>query len=180
LPATSDKLPTIHLRFAGGPAARRVSGTITIGDPKVNPRTIEVTPVDLEPPRRVGSAVEIAFRTKPETPVGYDIVVDPPNTPVTWELWLDDKPWPDEAFFGGPYGLLAPALRKGLANDEARAVAQAPSLPTIDPHRDVGLFVTRERRGEPEASRETNDEGAEEMARLLREWGYAHGSSATK
>jgi hypothetical protein len=180
LPMPDNKPPTIHLRFAGGAAARRVSGRITIGDAKVTPKTFEMTPVDLEAPRRVGSVLELAFRTNPEMPVGYDIVVDPPNTPIAWELWLDDKPWLEEAFFGGPYGLLAPALRKGLANDEARAAAQAPSLPTIDSHRDVGLFVARERRGELEPARETNDEGAEEMARLLREWGYAHGSSSTK
>jgi hypothetical protein len=50
------------------------------------------------------------------------------------------------------------------------------ALPPIDPRRDVGLFVVRERRGEAAPSGETSEEGAEEMARLLREWGYAHGS----
>ena len=53
--------------------------------------------------------------------------------------------------------------------------------PTIDPRRDVGLFVARERRGaEGDGARETPEEGSEEMARLLREWGYAHGSSTTR
>ena len=50
----------------------------------------------------------------------------------------------------------------------------------IDARRDVGLFVVRERRADVEASQEATDEGAEEMARLLREWGYAQGSSNTK
>ena len=68
-------------------------------------------------------------------------------------------------------------LLRGLATDEARLAAQSPLLPAIDPRRDVGLFVVRERRGEGDApGPQASDEGAEEMARLLREWGYAHGS----
>jgi arylsulfatase A-like enzyme len=178
----TQRLPTIHLRFAGGAEPRRVSGTITIGDAKTKPKTYEVQPVELgrDAFKIDAGRADIAFRTNPSVPVGFDVVVDPPGTPVTWELWLDDKPWPEEGVFGGPFGLLAAALRKGITTDEARLAAHAAALPTIDPRRDVGLFVARERRGEPEQGHETNDEGAEEMARLLREWGYAHGSSAKK
>lgn len=180
--ADAQKPPTLHLRFAGGPQPRRVSGTITIGDAKIKPKSFDVQPVELgrDAFHVEGGRVDVALRTSPTAPVGFDIVVDPPGTPVTWELWLDDKPWPEEAVFGGPFGLLAAAVRKGVATDEARLVAQASALPTIDPRRDVGLFVVRERHGaDAEGSREATDEGAEEMARLLREWGYAHGSSAT-
>jgi hypothetical protein len=128
-----------------------------------------------------GGRIDVALRTSPTAPVGFDIIVDPPATPVTWELWLDDKPWPEEAVFGGPFGLVASALRKGVATDEARLAAHSSALPMIDARRDVGLFVARERRGaDADGAREATDEGAEEMARLLREWGYAHGSSATK
>jgi arylsulfatase A-like enzyme len=183
-----NKPPVLHLRFAGGGKERRVSGALTIGDGRTKPKSFDVEPVDLGRDAfkidggggGTPARVELAFRTSPAGPVGVDIVVDPPGAPVSWELWLDDKPWPEEAVFGGPFGLLAPALRKGIASDEARSVAQATAIPTIDPRRDVGLFVARERRGEVEPDKGPTDEGAEEMARLLREWGYAHGSSAAK
>jgi hypothetical protein len=175
------KTPALHLRFVGGSDARRVSGTLTIGDKKNRAKSFTVEPADLG---REAFAVDkdkglvtLAFTTSPGGPLGLDLVVEPPSTPVTWELFLDDKTWPDELVFGGPYGLLAPVLRKGIATDEARIAAQSPLLPPIDARRDVGLFVVRERRGELETAPAEGDEGAEEMARLLREWGYAHGSS---
>ncbi|MDF2694933.1 MAG: Choline-sulfatase [Labilithrix sp.] len=181
--ADALKPPTLHLRFAGGAAPRRVSGTLRVGDAKSKPRSFEVSPVELgrDAFHIDGGKIDVALRTSPAAPVGFDIVIDPPATPVTWELWLDDKPWPDEGVFGGPFGLLAPSLRKGIASDEVRLLAQSTAMPTIDARRDVGLFVVRERRSdaEAEAARESTDEGAEEMARLLREWGYAHGSGAT-
>lgn len=170
--------PTLHLRFAGGARARRVSGTITVGDGRApKPPSFEVKPVELgrEAFKVTGSDVELAFRTNPEAVVGFDLVVDPPATPLGWKLWLDDQSWPDDAVFGGPFGLLAPALRSGVAGDEARRAAAAWTIPTIDARRDVGLFVARERAGEGAGASESSDEGAEETARLLREWGYARG-----
>jgi arylsulfatase A-like enzyme len=181
-----SKPPVLHLRFAGGGKERRVSGAFTIGDARTKPRSFDVQPVELgRDAFKLDAAtatgrVEVAFRTSPNGVVGFDVVVDPPGAPVTWELWLDDKPWPEEAVFGGPFGLLSPVLQKGVASDEARSAAQATAIPTIDPRRDVGLFVARERRGEAEPDKGPTDEGAEEMARLLREWGYAHGPSAPK
>ncbi|HVH46251.1 MAG TPA: sulfatase [Labilithrix sp.] len=174
-----DEPPVIRLRFVGGASPRRVSGAIRIGDANTKPKTYDVRPVELgrEAFHVEGGRLDVALRTSPTSPVGFDIVVDPPGTPVVWELWLDDKPWPAEGVFGGPFGLAAPALRTGLASDEARLTAQAQALPTIDAAREVGLFVVRERRAGAEAGRDSADEGAAEMARLLREWGYAHGPS---
>jgi arylsulfatase A-like enzyme len=175
--------PVLHLRFAGGPRPRRVSGRLRLGDGSVRPARREVSPVELgrEAFKIDGDELEVAFRTSPEVPVGFDVVLDPPALPVTWELWLDDQPWPDAGVFGGPFGLLSPALREGMAGEDARRAAQG-TLPAIDPRRDVGLFVVRERPG-PEPSRGEpsgeGSEGAEEMARLLREWGYAHGPGAS-
>ena len=179
-PATEDaRPPTIHLRFVGGARARRVSGAIAIGDAKNKPRAFTVEPIELgrDSLKIAGERAEIAMTTSPAAAVGFDIVVDPPTTPVTWDLYLDDARWPDDAVFGGPYGLLTPALRHGMENDAERLLAQASLLPPIDPRRDVGVFIVRERRGEVSETRDEADEGAEEMARLLREWGYAHGPS---
>jgi hypothetical protein len=174
--ANTASLP-LRLRFVGAGQARRVSGTLTVGDAKTKAKSFEVLPVEggKEMLKVDGNKVEIALTTLPNAPVGFDVVVDPGGVPVTWDLYLDDRPWPDEAVYGGPYGLLAPVLRRGVASDEARAAAHATVLPPIDGKRDLGVFVVRE--GRAEAGEGTvSDEGAEEMARLLKEWGYAHGS----
>lgn len=189
--ATADKkLPVIRLRFASAGRAHRVSGTITIGSEKEPSRSSSVVPIDLgfDSFKLAGKAserVEVAIHA-PAGVVGFDITVDPPTTRVTWDLYLEDKPLGDDAVFGGPYGLLMPTLRRGISEDAARLAAQATFLPPIDPRRDFGIFVVRDRGGD---SRMRHDEGApgggdveaaEEMARLLREWGYAHpGSGAT-
>ena len=173
-----SKPPVIHLRFAGAGKARRVSGTLTFGDARTKARSFTIEPVELgrDALTITGEKATIAFMTSASVTatVGFDIVVDPPAAAVTWDLYLDDLPWPDDGVFGGPYGLLARSLRHGIAADDARAFAAAPALPTIDPRRDVGVFITRDRRGGGERSGDLESaEGAEETARLLREWGYA-------
>ena len=180
--ADDARPPTLHLRFVGGGRARRVSGSIVIGDAKAKARTFSIEPVDLgrDSLKITGDRAEIALMTSSAAAAGFDIVVDPATTPVIWDLYLDDTAWPEEGVFGGPYGLLTPLLRTGMRTEEARVAAQSTLLPPIDPRRDSGLFVIRERRGEATETRDDNDEGAEEMTRLLREWGYAHGPSPAK
>jgi arylsulfatase A-like enzyme len=183
--STSDasKPPAIHLRFVGGPQPHRVTGTISIGDAKTKARSFTVEPFEVgrDALRTTNEKVEVALTTSPTSPLGFDIVVEPETTPVSWDLYLDDKPWSDDAVFGGPYGLVMPSLRRGLGNDELRLAAQSSLLPPMDPRRDLGMFVVRDRRGGSDAldTPGETDESAEEMARLLREWGYAHGSSTT-
>ena len=178
-PNEANKPPVIHLRFAGGGAARHVSGTIMLGDAKTKARSFAIDPVELgrDSLTITGEKASIALSTNPAAPVGFDIVIDPPTAPVTWDLYLDDRPWPLDATFGGAFGLLAPSLRRGIASDDARALARSTSLPSIDPRRELGVFVTRERRGEASAGLPAGSgedpASAEETARLLREWGYA-------
>lgn len=181
-PSADDtgKPPVVHLRFAGGPTAKRVSGSIVIGDAKLKPKTFEVQPIDLghDAFKVIGDKVDVALRTSPTGTVGFDVVVDPPATPIAWDLYLDDQPWPEDRVFGGPFGLVAPVVKKGLLTEEGRLAANAAAVPTIDPRRDLGLFVARERPNanqgsDAETPATTTEEGAEETARLLREWGYA-------
>ncbi|AKV03334.1 Choline-sulfatase [Labilithrix luteola] len=174
----------VRLRFAGGETPRRISGTLVVGDAKTRATSIEVQPVDLghdafKRDARDERRFELAFTTVPTAAVGIDIVVEPPGVPISWDLYLDDQPWPEASFFAGPFGLVAPVLRRGVTTDEARLAIESPMVPPIDPHRDVGLFVVREGTDRKDQASE-GDEGAEEMARLLREWGYAHGSGGGK
>ena len=177
-PAGPAVLPVLHLRFAGGGRARRVSGHLDVGDGK-HGATISVDPVGVLPDavRIDGPVVTLALTTTPDALVGLDLRVDPPGAPVTWTLFLDDAPWPEHATFAGPFGLPAVAARAGVTGDEARAEIYAPALPIVDPSRELGLFVTRDRPGDaPAAAPADSGEGAREMQRVLQQWGYAHGS----
>jgi hypothetical protein len=167
----------VSLRFAGAGRTRRISGTLALGD--AHARFVSATAVGAAPEavHLAGSKIDLALVTAADGLVGLDLRVDPPNAPLTWELYVDDAPL--SRVFAGPFGFAAPLLVKGIASDEARAVAYSPALPEIDPARDDGLFVTRARPGEVTApSRELSPEGAEEMTRLLKEWGYARAAAA--
>jgi arylsulfatase A-like enzyme len=179
--APAAPLPTIHLRFAGAGRSRRISGTLTAGDEK-HPGAITVEPAGVarETIRVRGFVLDFALTTASDALVGFDLRVDPPGAPIAWQLSLDDSPWPDDATFVGPFGLPAVAAKTGIATDEARAEVYAPALAVVDPARDLGVFVSRdkaEKAGEPLADGPpANGEAAKEMQRVLREWGYAHGS----
>jgi arylsulfatase A-like enzyme len=165
----------VTLRFAGGGAAHRVSGALTVD----GGATVSVRPVGLGPESlRAASPAraDVSFSTAPDSAVGFDVLVTPPAAALHWDLYIDDRKLAPSEVFAGPFGLTAPLLVAGLATEEARATAFSPKPSLIDPRRDFGLFVTRERGAEPEAiSRgKTGGAGNEEMRRLMREWGYAH------
>jgi hypothetical protein len=174
-PVVEGPLPVVHLRFAGAGRAHRVSGSLAVGDGKHGAGVfVEAVGVPRESLRVDGPRVDFALTTAPEAAVGFDLRVDPAGAPIAWKLFLDDQPWPERAIFAGPYGLPAVAARAGLSGDDARTEAYGAALPTIDPARDLGLFVTRDRPGE--ASPAGGGAGAAEMQRMLEQWGYAHGS----
>ena len=176
--AAAEHAPMVRLRFGGAGRARRVSGTLVVGTKDAPPKSVRVTPVELgqDAVRVDGARVEISFVTSPDAIVGVDLAVEPAGAPVAWDLYLDDAAWPVPLVHGGPWGFAAPALLKGVGDDASRAAAAGTTLPYLDPHRDEGLFVLRNSGAEPELAQDANDEGAEELARLLREWGYAHGN----
>lgn len=178
---TASPLPTVHIRFAGAGRRREVRGWLTVGDEK-HPATIAVEPVGAprDTLRTAGARSDFAFTTSPDAVVGLDVRVDPPGAPVRWQLSLDGAPWPDHATFAGAFGLPVIAAKGGIGNDDARAEVYALALPFIDPARDLGVFVTRDRAERTaESAAEgaaANGEAAKEMQRMLQEWGYAHGS----
>ncbi len=178
-PSASAPYPRIRLRFAGAGSSRRVSGTFHVGTDAQRALSWNVAPVELpsDAIRRNGHSFELAFRTEKDKAVGVDMTVEPSSTPVTWTLWLDDAPWPRGRVYGGPYGLPFDALYTGVATEAARRAAQAPSLAILEPGRDLGVFVTLDPSNGAVEAHPSGSEGADEMARLLREWGYAHGTS---
>ncbi len=178
-PVESGEPIAVRLRFAGGGSSgattHRFSGSVSV-DPGA---TLVVKPVGLGPEsvRGAGGArVEVAFAVGPDAAAGFDVEVTPSGAPLHWELFVDDRKLAPSEVFAGPFGLTAPPLIAGVATDEARALAFSPKPSLIDPQRDFGLFVTRERGAEPEAVSRGKPAGAgnEEMRRLMREWGYAH------
>lgn len=170
--APADDTGAVHLRFAGGGAPHRIVGKIT------STGRIVATAIGGSGPDALKAQeheVELALVTAQDTAVGVDLAMTPPHAPLTWQLYMDDVPLPESRVFAGPYGLVAKDMVLGISTEDARTRAQAEDMPLIDPRRDFGLFVTRERKGAVNLSGrdELTGEGAEEMNRLLREWGYA-------
>ncbi len=181
-----EKPPQVHLRFAGGRSPRRVSGRVRLPE---KARIVELLPFAL-PPEAVKEArpgdkgeqaFDLSFTTAPDGVVGFDLVTDPPGADLSWEIYFDDVRLSDSAFFAGPFGLATRGLAPGLAGEALREAVRAARPPEIDPLRDLGVFVTRDRKGGALDERDGDPgEGAAEMARMLREWGYAHGSGGGK
>jgi arylsulfatase A-like enzyme len=162
------------MRFAGRGEAHRVSGTITSAQ---SGTVLTARSVGLPPDavRGTGRRLDVGFATAESAIVGFDIETEPRGAPLRWELFLDDKPWPADLVFAGPFGLSAPVLRAGIVSEEARTLASSAVPPRIDPSRDLGLFVTNEGAAQPAAIERGRGGASEEMTRLMREWGYAHG-----
>jgi len=172
----------VHLRFAGKGAAHRVAGNVRAsGTGKV---VLRVEPVGLarDAFKMEGARLDFAFSMAANGVVGFDLRVEPLDAKLGWELYLDDRPWPDDGFFAGPLGVWEGSLRHGIDTDETRSAIVSRTLPEIDPARDLGLFVTRaeaQSAAEMPANGAGLGAGADEMSRMLRAWGYAHSSGSS-
>ena len=176
---TTPPLPVVRFRFAGAGRAHRVAGTLTAGDDRRPARvTLRTAGIPPENVRSAGAHADFTLTTSPDAVVGFDALVDPPGVPLTWRFSLDDEPWPDDATFAGPFGLRAVAAKEGIATDEARTEAYSSTAPVVDPARDLGVFVTRDKadRTDETAWPAPDSAAAKEMQRVLQDWGYAHGS----
>ncbi|HSQ68368.1 MAG TPA: sulfatase [Polyangiaceae bacterium] len=176
--------PRLQVRFSGAGAAHRVTGHFVFSFAKDPPPSLRWDlaglPADAVKSTRAGT-LDIALVTAADQPVGFDVTATPPGADVRWELFLDDGAWPQGAVFAGPFGLFDARVAAGLASEEAREDAFARTLPEIDPSRDLGMFVVREQASAYDTSDDLraspNSGAAQEMDRLLHEWGYAHGPS---
>jgi arylsulfatase A-like enzyme len=195
VPPAEGPPPMLRIRFAGAGQVHRVAGTLTVGDGKhwvtvaVDPAGIARDALRVQASAAAGTSaspkevIDFALATSPEAALGFDVKVDPPGAPIAWQLFLDDAPWPPGRTFAGPFGLPAVAAKEGIAGDDARDELYAASLPTIDPARDLGVFLTRDRHGsgaggEIPSGPAPSPEAAKEMQRMLQQWGYAHKSAA--
>jgi len=178
-PGASGAAPIVHLRFATAGQARKVSGELRVGDAgHAATFTFEPVGVAREALHADGPVLAFALTTSPAGLVGLDLRTDPPGAAVRWKLFLDDAPWPARATFTGPFGLPAVAAEGGIVDDAGRAEVYASAFPVVDPERDLGLFVTRDRPGDRagEGGGPSNPGAAQEMQQVLQQWGYAHGS----
>jgi hypothetical protein len=149
---------------------------LTAGDEK-HPAsvTVESAGVPRDALRVLGARLDFALTTPEDATLGFEVRVDPPGAPIAWQFFLDGAPWPESATFVGPFGLPAVAATRGIATGEARDEVYAPAPPLIDPARDLGVFVTRDKaeRASDEGPA-SSEQAAKEMQRVLRDWGYAH------
>jgi arylsulfatase A-like enzyme len=177
----------LHVRFAGRGQSRRFTVSIELPAPEKNAplATWRVEPHGLDPEaihqqERQLSVVLTTPRAATSS-LGFDLLVDPPATPLTWSFTLDDKPFEPASglLFAGPWGLSAPSLIAGLRTADDRLLVTAETAPYVDPLRDLGVFLTRDPAGDlAESVRPTSDAALKEVGALLEAWGYANKSAA--
>lgn len=176
----------LHLRFAGAGKSRRFTVSIESPPPEKNAPvpSWKVEPIGLDPEAVVVTERSLtAAITTPRSgaPIGFDLLVDPPATPLVFRFTLDDKPIEASSalVFAGPWGLAAPSLVGGIRTADDRLLATSETTPYIDPLRDLGVFLTRDPAGDlAESVRPTSDAALKEVGALLEAWGYANKSAA--
>ena len=117
-------LPVLHLRFAGGGRAQRVSGSAHGGRRQARRDRHGRAGRRGRATRSASTARRSTFAltTAPDALVGLDLRVDPPGAPVAWKLFLDDAPWPDAGDLRGPVR----AARRGRPRRASPATTRGP------------------------------------------------------
>lgn len=173
-----DQVPWTHVRFAGGGRVRRVSGHVKIEKGKLG----ELTPVGTlaDAFRKTDDGFDVTLDTSATDLVGFDLLTQPPAADLVWSFSCDDRPLGAGLVFGGPFGIAKKGLESRISGEAQRESIRAARFPEVDPRRDDGLFVARDKAGAAFNREGSAGEGAAEMARMLREWGYANGPSSSK
>lgn len=171
-----DELPYLHVRFVGAGRMRKIRGHVNVEKGTVE----DLTPIGASRDafRKTKDGFELELVTSPSDVLGFDLLTSPPAADVTWAFSSDDVPL--TVGYGGPFGIARTGLPKGVVGEAERNALRATRFPEVDPRRDDGLFVSRDRAGAAFSREGAAGEGAAEMARMLREWGYANGPSSGK
>ena len=175
----------LHLRFAGRGAPRRFSLTVHLPTPEKHAPepTWRASVVELDPEalRVDGPLLTLTATTARDALVGVDLEVDPPATPLTWEITLDDAPLDPSLVLAGAFGLAAPSVATGMRTVDDRLILTSDTSPYVDPRRDLGVFLTRDPAGDlTDSVRPTSDAALKEVGELLEAWGYANKGAAQK
>lgn len=167
----------LRLRFAGAGQHRRFTLSGRVADPEAGapePRLKgSVFQADPDALRVQGRSFDVTLSSTPSGLVGIDLEISPSSTPISWEIFVDDRPLPPDQIFGGTYGLLASSLLRGVLDAEGRLAATAEISPVIDPRRDLGVFVARDPSADVGLVLNVGGEALGEVQQLLQTWGYA-------
>lgn len=172
----NDELPYLHVRFVGGGRVRKVQGKVTIV--KGTASDLKLVGLGAEAIRKLDDGFEIDLLTAEDELVGFDLLTTPPAADVKWTFSFDAVS--TAVAYGGPFGVARAGLELGVVGEDARRALRAARFPEVDVRRDEGVFVSRDRGGAAFAREGAAGEGAAEMSRMLREWGYANGPSHGK
>ncbi len=166
-PTSKGEPGVVRLQFATAGRLAQVSGTIRLkGDGKLKVSADESTAI-VKP---MGpNEYQVTLQSKAEGTVGVKLLVEPADADIKWQWALDGAPWPSQAVFGGPLGVLSPKLAEGLsgANSDELVASQSPY---VSASRELGLFVVRELRLD---STLTLSQSAQiEAQQAMQAWGY--------
>jgi hypothetical protein len=166
---------TVHLRIATAGRIADLIGTVKL----VGEGKLTVTAADcLATVTSVGTnEYRLTTRSKSESTVGFDLLLEPANADIRWNWQLDGAPWPRNAVFVGPLGILAAELAEGLHSiDSDKLVAS--QLPYVSARQELGLFITRDS-GLNQAV--TLSESAQvEAQQAMQAWGYVRKNEDVK
>jgi len=166
---------TVHLRIATAGRIADLIGTVKL----VGEGKLTVTAADcLATVTSVGTnEYRLTTKSKSESTVGFDLLLEPANADIRWNWQLDGAPWPRNAVFVGPLGILAAELAEGLHSiDSDKLVAS--QLPYVSARQELGLFITRDS-GLNQAV--TLSESAQvEAQQAMQAWGYVRKNEDVK
>ncbi len=157
----------VRIRFATAGRAANVRGSLKlVGDGNLTVKAegfaATMTPVGQNEYR-------IMAQSKPDSTIGFNLLLEPADTDISWQWWIDGAPWPTNAFFAGPLGVVAPKIAGGLrAADSDELVAF--ELPYVSATREFGLFVARDMR--TESTTNLSESAQVEAQQAMQAWGY--------
>lgn len=166
---------TVHLRFATAGRIAELSGTLRlVGEGKLTVQAADC----LASVTSVGTnEYRIATRSKSESTVGFDLLLEPANADIKWNWQLDGAPWPRNAIFVGSLGIVASELAEGLPSADSDKLV-APQLPYVSARQELGFFITRDSSLNQTVS--LSQSAQIEAQQAMQAWGYVRKNEEVK